>query len=659
MAEAARRSHDWGWASRLGELVVESPEVILEDLRAFLPDAGPAQRTAWRDSLRVLQDQGGVVIRTRPPAAAHGTIMEYELPREGGRRPDVLVLQSGHIVVLEFKGHAEPRRADVDQVRAYARDLSHYHSESHGIPITPVLVLPGQDARHFRIDGAHVVTAAALAKVLLELDGKGGGAAIDLDRWLHGEYAPLPTLVAAARLLFERLPLPFIRRAHSAGVPESVELVLSIAGLARARGERHLTLLTGVPGAGKTLVGLQVAHSRELEEWAQSGNGGKPGAPATFLSGNGPLIQVLQNALSSKAFVQDMHRYIRDYGLKHRERVPPEPFIVFDEAQRAWDARKVEDFYTKKLGSGAGDLRRSEPRMLVEIAERLPDWAMVLGLVGGGQEIHTGEEGGMALWVDALADSNEDWIVHGPPGLESRFRAAGHEYLVHPELSLDTTLRSHAAADLHEWARLLLDENDLTGAGEVAARLRAEAFPIYVTQDLDRAREYAWGRFRGESLRRYGFLASSKSRALLPYGLDPTFQATRRVQVGPWFNAKPSDPRSCCRLDSVVTEFQAQGLELDLPLVCWGEDFLWQDGSWHMKPVRKQKLVDDPMRLRTNAYRVLLTRGREGLVVFVPPEDRFLSTMNALVAAGCVGTGAAAGDRLRVADERDPGEFGL
>jgi hypothetical protein len=345
---------------------------------------------------------------------------------------------------------------------------------------------------------------------------------------------------------------------------------------------------------------------------------------------------VLQNALSSKAFVQDMHRYIRDYGLKHRQRIPPEPFVVFDEAQRAWDEAKVEDFYTKKLGSGAGDLRRSEPQMLVEIAERFPTWATVLCLVGDGQEIHTGEEGGLDLWADALAESKEEWTVHGPPELEARFARATEAYEPHPELSLDTTLRSHTAADLHEWARLLLDEQDLAGAAECAGRLRAAAFPIYVTHELDQARHYAWTRFRGEGLRRYGFIASSKAKALLNYGLDPTFQATRRIQIGPWFNADPGDPRSCCRLDTVITEFQAQGLELDLPLVCWGEDFLWRDGTWRMKSLRKRKLVSDPMRLRTNAYRVLLTRGREGIVVFVPPEERFTGTRRALMAAGAL-----------------------
>jgi hypothetical protein len=261
----------------------------------------------------------------------------------------------------------------------------------------------------------------------------------------------------------------------------------------------------------------------------------------------------------------------------------------------------------------------------------------------------------MGLWVDALASTERDWVVHGPPGLERQFRAAGHEYHLHPELDLDTTLRSHAAADLHAWASHLLDGPDLAAAAATAHRLREAAFPIYVTEDVERARAYARSRFRGERLRRYGFLASSKNKALLPYGLDPTFQATRRIQTGPWFNAEPEDPRSCCRLDTVVTEFQAQGLELDLPIVCWGEDFLYREGAWRMRSTRRQKLVKDPMRLRTNAYRVLLTRGREGLVIFVPPEARFTATKAALLEAGAVSAGAHPSSTRGVAEGTNGG----
>ncbi|MCU0726671.1 MAG: DUF2075 domain-containing protein [Planctomycetes bacterium] len=613
--------------------------MILGALLRSIPDASLEQQRAWGDSVRILREEGAKVLRLRPSSADHGAVMEYELPREGGRRPDVIVLQNGVIAVLEFKTHGRPHRADVDQVRAYARDLAQYHSECRDVAVVPILVLGG--ARNLRLsnDQLHVVSGDRLGELLVEVGRSEVGTPIDIAKWLGGEYLPLPTLVIAARMLFEKLPLPFIRRARSAGVPDTVALCLGLARQAHEQGRRSLVLVTGVPGAGKTLVGLQVAHSAEMEAYRREHRKGRGGAPATFLSGNGPLIQVLQDALHSRTFVQDMHRYIRDYGLKNPDRIPPDHLIVFDEAQRAWDAAKVEDWYSRKaLGTSEEALRKSEPQLLVEVADRLPNWAMVLGLVGGGQEIHTGEEGGMNLWVDALERSAQDWSVHGPASLGELFRGSRHAFTEHAELDLDTTLRAHTAEDLHLWARLLLDEADLDGAAEVAAKLARQVFPIYVSRDLERARHYVRSRFAGEPLRRYGILASSKCTALLKYGLDPTFQATRRIPVGLWFNAEPSDHRSCCQLTSAVTEFQAQGLELDLPIVGWGEDFLWGRNGWLIKSGRRSRLVHDPMRLRRNAYRVLVTRGREGLVLFVPPESRFDSTYQALVQSGGIAT---------------------
>jgi len=490
------------------------------------------------------------------------------------------------------------------------------------------------------------VPAGQLGHALVQLARSGQGGVVDLEQWLRGEYAPLPTLVAAARLLFERQDLPFIRRAQSAGVPQTVERVLQLTEEAAARQQRLLVLLTGVPGAGKTLVGLQVAHSARLDEHvvARDYTGRRRrrgGAPSTFLSGNGPLVQVLQNALRDRTFVQDMHRFIRYHGLERQELAPDEHLIVFDEAQRAWSADKIDDFYSKKLDRRSVDLSRSEPDMLIEIADRAPGWSAVLALVGGGQEIHTGEEGGMVQWADGVLRSGQrnSWRIVGPPFLRRMFAERGLPYEVDDCLNLNATLRSHAAATYHRWVELVLDEGgrQLDAAAPLARQLRDAGFPIYVTRNLAAARGYLVHRFGGEPMRRYGLLASSKARNLTPYGVDPGFQATRRLKVDRWFNDEPHSELSCCQMRDVITEFQCQGLEVDLPVVCWGDDFYWQDG-WVMRPARRQKLVRDPFQLRTNAYRVLMTRGREGLVVWVPPEpaDLMDSTARALTVAGAI-----------------------
>lgn len=630
------------------EALVSTPQdALLARLIQFVPDAGRSQVHAWKQELGVLQREGAEVIELHPRARDHGAVLEYMLPREAGRRPDVVVLQNGRVVVVEFKETGLLRRADLDQVAAYARDLAGYHSACDGVEVVPVLVLCGSSAPQRTVDGVRVVPASSLGSTLLELARGASGGPPDLPAFLAGEYAPLPTLVSAARLLFENLGLPFVKRARSAGVHDAVERILAESRAVRAEGGLRLVLLTGVPGSGKTLVGLQVAHSAALEEGFRFGRRRNRGAPATFLSGNGPLVQVLQHALKSTAFVQDMHRFIREYGLERPDRVPLEHVVVFDEAQRAWDRDKIADFYSKKLPGQDPAVFASEPELLARIAGRIEGGALVVALVGEGQEIHTGEEGGMGQWAEAVARSDRPWQVVGPPALEPLFERSGVPFSADALLDLDTGLRYHAAADLHRWVGLVLDEGRLGEARQLAQRLRREAFPIYVTRDLEAAKDYARSRFAGESLRRYGLLASSKAKNLEPHGLDSGFQATKRIRVGEWFNADPGAVRSCCQFTDVVTEFQCQGLELDLAVVCWGDDFWWEgaESRWVGREGRKQRLVRDPLRLRTNAYRVLLTRGREGTVIFVPPRPaaRMDATFEALLAAGAVEARAVPG----------------
>jgi len=204
-------------------------------------------------------------------------------------------------------------------------------------------------------------------------------------------------------------------------------------------------------------------------------------------------------------------------------------------------------------------------------------------------------------------------------------------------LDLDVGLRYHAAADLHRWVELVLDDGDLDAAKVLAERLRYAAFPIYVTRDLGAAKDYVLSRFQGEPLRRYGLLASSKSvKHLAAYGLATGFQSTKRIRIGDWFNAVPEDARSCCQFNDVITEFQCQGLELDMAITCWSSDLWWNGERWESAAARKNKLVRDAHQLRLNAYRVLLTRGREGIAIFIPPEPapKMDAVASALLAAG-------------------------
>jgi hypothetical protein len=416
-------------------------------------------------------------------------------------------------------------------------------------------------------------------------------------------------LIEAARLIFEKKPLPEIRRAASAKIPETVALVESLTRDSIDQNQKTLILLTGVPGSGKTLVGLSAAHSREL------------GIPTAFLSGNGPLVQVLQYALESREIVREVRSYIREHLIRSKAD-PYERFLVFDEAQRAWDRERV-------VQKHHGLLADSEPQLLLRIADRVPDGFALLALLGEGQEIHAGEESGIKLWVDAV-HGRRSWKVVGPPHLAPVFRAAGVPYAEQPLLDLTTTLRPHTGGELATWVEDLLGGR-LSGAREVADRLREEGLTMRVSRDLGALREYLKDRYQGDPTTRYGVIASSKFRQLGRYGV----QVSRHpfYYYGQWYQAPPDDPRSSCRMEIAVSEFGCQGLELDMPLVCWGPDLLWEDNGWKTK-FRKSMQIRDPRRLRLNSYRVLLTRGRDGFLVFVPPGNDFDGTYEALLAAG-------------------------
>jgi hypothetical protein len=422
----------------------------------------------------------------------------------------------------------------------------------------------------------------------------------------------LPSLVEAARRIFEQEPLPHVRQAHALGIPQTVELLASIVEGVAADGGRVLALVTGVPGAGKTLVGLELAYRRSEVI-------GRP----IFLSGNGPLIKVLQDALGSTTFVRNVHEYIQHFA-DPPDRVPAEGLVVFDEAQRAWDSGHMER--KRKLHG-------SEPALLVQISERHESWSAIVALLGDGQQIHVGEEAGLGIWREAVSAPNarDGWRVHCPPQLATEFEGVPAE--PHERLNLTASLRSKRADDLHQWVALVL-EGSINLAARVALRIQRAGYPMYVTRDLDDAKRYARELFASNPEARYGLLGSSHARTLAAHGVYVEESQKRWFPIGKWFNAPPDDERSCCQLREGITEFQCQGLELDLGIVCWGDDLLWSDPVWQLQPRRRRPPLQNPDQVLRNAYRVLLTRSREALVVVVPPGEEHDSTERALLAAG-------------------------
>jgi DUF2075 family protein len=279
-------------------------------------------------------------------------------------------------------------------------------------------------------------------------------------------------------------------------------------------------------------------------------------------------------------------------------------------------------------------IERSEPDLLIDVAERLENWAMLVGLVGDGQEIHAGEESGIGQWHEAVRPDRgrTTWHVHCPPRLVEHFPNV--QSTTHSVLDLTTSLRSQRADQIHRWVAELLD-GKLASAARLATDIQDAQFPLYITRDLDSARQYLRSRYAGESDARYGLLASARSQNHLPkWGVDTAFPATKRVKVARWYNEPFGHPQSCCALTDVVTEFACQGLELDFPVVCWSTDMMWTGSEWKIRTVKSRYPMQDQDVIRKNAYRVLLTRGRDGLLIFIPPDPVLDHTENALLAAG-------------------------
>lgn len=609
--ESQRKTHAWSGTARQ---LLDTPKSLIEEsldshLKSLLnKNAAGTQLDAWSEEIDILRSGFRDLAIARPDALHWGIVMEYELPLEGGRRPDVILMAPKKIVVLEFKQDPRINSAYIDQVYAYARDLSEYHSKTHDLEVVPILIPTKTKNLIENKDGVKVVSPDKLAAILSEFEND---SPVNLSDWLNGDYAPLPTLIQAAKMIFQNERLPSIKRAESLGVGDAVIELQKIAQSSEINGQKSLVFVSGVPGAGKTLVGLRFVYETSTDR-----------AKSIFLSGNGPLVEVLRDALKAKAFVRDLHSYIKTYGMT--EKIPSQQIIVFDEAQRAWDAEHME------VKNG---VPFSEPELLIRIGEKIQNWANLVGLIGHGQEINSGEEAGIAGWNDALdsESAKSHWKIYAP----SRFRNAfpNREVTVVEKLDLSRSLRSRRAEDLHEWVSHVLEGN-IPAASVISHKIFNSGFKIHLTRDLEEAKSFIKLLYEDEPEKRFGILASSKDTSLPKHGIFNGFQDTKRIKYGRWYNSPTGENGSSNNLQDVVTEFGCQGLEVDCALVAWGNDLLWDGTSWQMRKLRPKYKQHDPLGLRKNSYRVLLTRSRDEMVIFIPPEERFDSTEMALLAAG-------------------------
>jgi hypothetical protein len=453
--------------------------------------------------------------------------------------------------------------------------------------------------------------------------------------WRSSGYRPTPTIIEAAEALYRNHAVEEIARsdAGAKNLQNTSEKIAEVIERSKLEGRKSICFITGVPGAGKTLAGLNIAAKRAERHEDEH---------AVFLSGNGPLVDVLREALSRdqvaregikktdaqravRRFVQNIHHF-RDHYLE-RDEIPFEKVVVFDEAQRAWTKEQASKFMQVKRGHAGFTM--SEPEFLISVMDRHTDWCTIICLIGGGQEINTGEAG-LSEWLAALRDRFPDWDIHASSLLEDRHYTVDAEAAgmlaapnieKHAELHLAVSMRSFRAEQLSAFVGRVLD-----GAAEEAKSLLIELgdrYPIVVTRDIAAAR--SWLRSNARGSERYGLVASSGAYRLRPEGI----QVKAKVDPPSWFLNDRLDVRSSYYLEEVATQFDVQGLELDWAGVCWDADLRFVNEAWRycaFKGTRWQNVNDVTKQLYLlNAYRVLLTRARQGMVIFVSrgdPEDR-------------------------------------
>nr|WP_237451932.1 DNA/RNA helicase domain-containing protein [Qipengyuania oceanensis] len=510
-----------------------------------------------------------------------------------------------------------------------------FHSASGGRPIYPVLCADSAPDDLCRsnlhltdhVTRCTLVNGKWLSRAFQAIIAEGDGQSSDWARFDAARYNPTPNIVSTARALYAGHSVAEIGRADasSEAIEQTATKLRDIARDAKLHSRKVVCFVTGEPGSGKTLLGLDLVFSRKVDA--------DPDEPAALLSGNRPLVFVLQAAIAEDArdrlgitateakrqaqqALQTLLGYLKDHT--DEEADPPEHVIVFDEAQRAWDAETG----LKLLGR-----KKSEPELFLEIMGRL-DWACLVCLVGPGQEINRGE-GGLALWGEALRD-NPDWDAHisdamlrGEGGLIGLLdNDVGNDLrpIVHQDLHLKTNLRAHRNPKQGRWVSALLAD-DIKSAAEIAKEL--DGPPSYLTRDFGEAKRWLKERSRGHH--RVGLLASSGAVRLLGEGVPPSPMSNELDRVVHWFLREGDDFRSSNALEVPLSEFVSQGLEIDYACLCWGNDLICSDEGWQPRKMRAPKWTNigllEARRYRINAYRVLLTRARAGNVIYVPKGD--------------------------------------
>ncbi len=563
-------------------------------------------------------------------------LFEYTIPRIGDRI-DNIVLHQGIVFLLEFKiGDSAYTKASIDQVLDYALDLRCFHKESHNKFIVPILIsthAPDVASQIQLVDYQMLAPLLCneknLGDTISAITASYGRTSFLAQEWINSLYMPTPTIIEAAQALYRGHGVEDITRndASAVNLSQTTDTINRIIDYSKANNRKSICFVTGVPGAGKTLAGLNLSVERQRVDKNEH---------AVFLSGNFPLVAVLQEALARdkcqrspisksaalrevKDFIQIIHHF-RDDAISN-DAAPYEKVAIFDEAQRAWTEDQLARFMKEK--KGICDFRQSEPEFLISIMDRHVSWAAVICLIGGGQEINTGEAG-LSEWFSALKKGYPHWDVYVSDKLTDAEYINGTQVTdlldnlhIERDLHLSVSLRSFRSEKVSAFVKALLDINR-DDARALYSEFR-DVYPIVMTRDLKTAK--AWIHRQAKGSQRYGLTASSGAGRLRTHGV----WVQSKIDPPTWFLNGSDDVRSSYFLEETATEFDIQGLELDWSIVCWDANLRFNGQAFEYYNFRGSRWehVNHPMKALylKNAYRVLLTRARQGLVVFIPNGD--------------------------------------
>ena len=668
--------------STLNKFIDASQETIFGEIAVKDEgDSGAEQKYAWSEEIGIMKQ----VLQPWKGEYAE-IIFEYSIPRLG-KRIDVVLLLRGIVFAIEFKaGQDTYLQADMEQVMDYALDLKNFHLDSHNRIIVPILV--ATDAKEIshelrfsvyddsiynplmsNIDGLQDI----IYKVI-EREHVSPSTESDICNWAISRYSPTPTIIEAASALYQNHSVEDITRHEAAGaaLEETTQFVLDVIQKSKQNGDKSICFVTGVPGAGKTLVGLNVAIQQSVKE---ENTPEDERNLAVYLSGNGPLVKVLTAALAKdkqqkerekghrynitdakrevSQFIQIIHRYRSNMLAKIKLPIENgrleidesksiahktaghgevEHVAIFDEAQRSWDLEHLAGWLARG-GSRGGmkkvpDFPMSEAEFLIWSLDLRKDWAVIVCLVGGGQEINTGEAG-IGEWIRAVNETFPDWKVYLSKHLTDKEYAEGNvaELVANnknaqqvDQLHLAVSMRSFRAEKLSNFVHYILDR-DVERARSLYQEFKSK-YPFLLTRDINKAKKWLESTARGSE--RYGMVVSSQAYRLKPLAIDVRLQP----DVEHWFLADKMDVRSSLFLEDVATEFDIQGLELDWTCLVWDGDFRYTEEGWDhnmFQGSKWQKIRQKGAQsYQLNAYRVLMTRARQGMIICVPegnPDD--------------------------------------